>query len=743
MKLRVQMSDKTIALFFTFLSLLPLSLYSQNKISGVVLDSETGVPIANVNVLLLPVHSGNTTNSDGYFELNFTKSGHYVLSVSRVGYTPIKRTIKLKVGTDYTQKFFLQKAIKKIEEVSIVGAGAEKRILNRVTVEPVSLKSATSVVSGKDMSRQGTVTLIDAMKYIPGALTETRGRKIKQFVSVRGQTYPYPTYSVDGIVQREFYETAFWLNTNTISEIKIDRSSSSLLKSLSPLTGVINVKTRQFNTPETDIYFKYGSLSTFETGIIHGASNEKINYTIGANIFGTNGPKERNGEERIGNFNGAFGWKINNRIKTSVKLFYVDGKRELTIPVYPAAKKLLTAKEHYKPLTTLLLASKTEFRSATKYSGELQINYLHKNPEYFIENTKTGDKNQYHELENEFTINQLNAWKMSETNVLRAGVLLNYWEAPDGKRYYHGNRADVYTWSGVLTNQQRLGKWLLDAGFRISQDYFNEWGGFAIEGSGGKFTKVKPITNEWQPPVWSALGGVTRTFEKMLSAHGNVSAGVISPRTGAITETGEQPENEKRTNLDLGLIKSFHNRVNITVSAFMVSRFNAIDYSGKTVELDNGDIVELYKNEDKRNYGIELDSHFSLTSWLQFFANATLMKGETKQKSEWEKDDELPLFIGNIGTMFTKSDFDFNAFLNYTGAYKNNRFVDKKYIQEYGKAPLGDFTNIDLTTGYKIGHSKNIRFYIEVKNLLNKKFQTVAGYPDYGTIVSGGVNLKL
>ena len=236
---------------------------------------------------------------------------------------------------------------------------------------------------------------------------------------------------------------------------------------------------------------------------------------------------------------------------------------------------------------------------------------------------------------------------------------------------------------------------------------------------------------------------MTRPVNVFLSFHGNVSAGVVAPRADALTDEGVKPLNEKRVNVDLGMIKKFHNSGTLTVTGFLVSRADAIDYSGETLELENGDIVELYKNENERNYGMEVDLKMPVVSWFSVFANATAMKGEVRDSTGWKKDDEIPVFIGNVGANVVKSRFDLNAYMNYTGSYKNDRFVDKSYLQQYGKAPLGNFFDVDVNTGYTLGEKKNIRVFVDVKNLLNKKFQTVAGYPDYGIIVSGGVKLRL
>ena len=176
----------------------------------------------------------------------------------------------------------------------------------------------------------------------------------------------------------------------------------------------------------------------------------------------------------------------------------------------------------------------------------------------------------------------------------------------------------------------------------------------------------------------------------------------------------------------------------------MVNRANAIAYSGKTIETEEGDIMELYQNRDMRNYGIEAayqsPRFFNLFS---LFTNATLMIGQENINDDWKKDDELPCFIANFGTSFGRAAWDANAFLNYVGPYKNDRFVSKDYLKEYGKAPLGDFVTMDITAGYRIGKSRKIRLFVEAKNIFDNCYQTVPGYEDYGRTFSGGIDIRL
>ena len=734
--------QKSLSVLFLFLVMIS-GLQGQSVISGVVTEKESGRPLTDVAVTINPGHRGTYTDSAGHFFFRDLSAGKYRLKISRVGYLAITKHLTLEAGEHLQLTLQTVKEVVPIGEVSVVGDKADKQILRDLTAEPVSLRPAITTISREKIEEEGAVTLMDALRYVPGGLTETRGRKVKQFFSVRGQTYPYPTYSLDGIVQKEFYETASFVNASMIRSVRIDRSASSLLKSLSPLSGVIDVESRRFTRRTTEAQVSWGTLNTFDASLLHGNRTQKLEYSTGVDFFGTNGPAGRNGRERIVNANGALRWQVNNRVNTSVRLFYMGGMRELVQPVFPAADKFRNQKEKYDPLSTLLVYTKTEYKASEKITGELQINYACRNPKYTLENLASGATQSYRERDRELTVNHLNAWTLSSANILRLGVLYNHWTAPNGKRYYWGHPADVHTWSAVVTDQQRLGKWLLNGGMRISQEFFKEWSAFSIEGSGKYFNGVEPIRNQWQPPVWQAIAGATFAPGSAVSLHGNVAAGVVTPRKGALTADGTAPENEKRTNVDLGVIRNCEGKGTLTVSLFFVSRRDAIGYSGETVAADSGQIVELYENTDRRSFGMEgtMRREIIPARW-EVFANILLMKGQEKDSSAWMKDDEIPVFIGNMGSSFRINGFDASLFMNYTGAYRNDRFVSKSYLKENGKAPLGDFFDLSLTAGYRVGRERNVRFFAEVHNMLDRHYQTVPGWPDNGRIFRGGIKVK-
>lgn len=717
-------------------------LSAQQTVTGKVLfESQV---ITDANVLIRPLGLGAVTDSNGKFEFKNVPLGKYKLVISSVGYR--KRVVPFNVTKNNgpVLNINLSREDQKISQVDIVARAYDHDIISEPMSEPISMGPTTTTIERINMEKQGAVTLVDAMKYVPGAFTETRGRKVKQFFSVRGQKYPYPAYCINGIWQREFHETPYFFNSSNIEEIKIVRSSSALLKSLSPLSGVIDITTRKYDKKETDFQMEYGSLNSYRAGINHGNKVGKIQYSGGVNVFGSDGPSNRNGKEQIWNVNGAMDWQLSDKLDLSVYLFYMGGSRQLVQPIAPADPKFANRKEEYKPLSTFMASSVLKYHPSKCFTSELQINYANRKPQYRFENVKSGDITEYDEKDWEFTVNHINALAIGADNVLRFGVLYNHWMAPKGKRFYYGKKADVHTFSAVIADQHRVGKLTMDAGFRITREYLKDWGGFSIEGSSGKFRKVNAIEDEWQSALWQASGGLSYALAGKSSIHINTSGGIVTPRKGALNTEGEQPDNESRWNVDLGYVKTFEQSGSLSVSAFLANRKNALDYSGETIEMDNGDIRELYTNRDKRNYGIEISGKTPLVKNLfSVFTNITLMKGEIQKDGQWDEDDEMPNIIANAGCTLEMGQWDYNFFAHYTGAYKNDRFLSKDYLKKNGKMDLGDFVTLDMTLGYRLGTKYPTRIFAQVKNLLDKKYQTVVGFPSWGRIITVGAKVTL
>ncbi len=712
-------------------------------VKGTIENSVNAEPVANANIFIRGTNTGTSSDLDGSFELNLER-GTYTLVVSAVGYKSYKATLNVPQETSIPLIIRFVPDEMEIDDVDIFGSYFLSERDTSIKSVPVSLLPAITTVSAVEIEKQGAVTLIDAMKFVPGGWTETRGRKTKQFFSVRGQKYPYPDYSINGVWQKEFEETGYYLSALDIESVEIVRSSSALVKGLSGLTGVIDIKTKRPDRETLIFNSKYGSLNNYFGNLQYGNKVKDVSFTTSASFFGTNGPKGMNGKERIGNLHGNLDWDINQRTHLTTGLTYIQGLRQLMrIDDEIGAPNIKNRIEQYDPVRTLLSYVKLNYKGRNGARTEFQSNLSYRDVDYFTYNVQQDASANHKENDWEYGVNILHSRPLSETNTLRIGGLYNHWIAPDGKRFYVGRSSNVHTYSGVIANEQSIGRVSLDAGFRLIGGYIVEWGGFGIEGSAAGFNNVEPIVNQAAPVEWQTALGVSMKLSSITSLHYNASGGTIAPRKGSLTNNGDAPDSEGRLQHDLGFRIKTPGKNELSVSTFYTKRNKAIGYSGQTIVTDNDLVMELYENIDKRTYGIELSAKVNLpVIYSSIFANGLLMKAEKEIDGKMVKDVQMPEMIFNSGIYFNYSGFDFNLFVNYTGAYSNNRFVVPSWVQQHGDFPLGDFVAMDMSAGYTFKGNYDKRFFIEVKNMLDDPLMTVAGYPDPGRIFMAGIRLS-
>ena len=149
-------------------------IFSQNNVSGVLVDSLNNEKLPFVNVGLMRAVdsifvSGTSSNEDGQFKLEHVPSGKYIFFVSSIGYESVKKMID--VNTDLDMGVIKMKAgSTRLEDVVIV----EKRPLFSNEGE----KTLYNV--SEDPSVQ-TGTVSDALQNAPGVEVDVEGN-----VTLRG-----------------------------------------------------------------------------------------------------------------------------------------------------------------------------------------------------------------------------------------------------------------------------------------------------------------------------------------------------------------------------------------------------------------------------------------------------------------------------------------------------------------------------------------------------------------------------
>jgi outer membrane cobalamin receptor len=623
-----------------------------------------------------------------------------------------------------------------IDSVVIRARAASRNLMEKPYTEPNSILPSISKLTRIEIERSGSTNVVEAMNFIPGALIETRGRQVKQFFSVRGQKYPYPDYAVNGVWQKEFEEIPYFFSTSDIEEIEIVRSSAALLTGLSGLTGLVNIKTREYDKMETTIESEYGSFNTLHTHISHGNRVGRFNYATGLGYDKSSGPVGKHSAEQMANLYTQVGWQPNEKLNIKANVFMLHGERELRIAELPADKRYRDMIQNFDPVRTVLTNIKTIYRPNERYSSEIQLFYSGRNPVFNDEVKQTSSN----EKDYEYGLNLMQSVAVTPLNVLRFGGLYNRWIAPNGKRFYSGKRCDVETFSGVIVDEQRIGRVTLDAGLRWTRSYLNDYGAFNIEGDGASFRNVTPVSEEWEPSILQGSLGASYASGNWFSLFFNSAAGKVKPRRGSLDIYFSEPMDETRLKFDLGITGAFREAGKVTLTAFSVIQKNAIVLSGQT-RLDTTTNIrrELYLNRNQDQYGVELEyTSVRLFNLVRPFLNLTVMKSTMAGEGEIITNKENPVFIGAGGFFLDHGSWDMNLLAKYVSAFENERFA----VPADGPQPLGDYLTVDMTWGYTLKGNVPVRFYLKGRNLSDRHYSTVIGYPDFGRMLFGGVQVK-
>jgi outer membrane receptor protein involved in Fe transport len=635
-----------------------------------------------------------------------------------------------------SNKISLQSRVYQIDTVNITAPKEYRSLLKEPYTEPFSLLPVISTVAITNIQRQGAVNVIEAMNYVPGGLTETRGRQVKQFFSVRGQKYPYPDYALNGIWQQEFEELPYFFSSSDIEKIEIVRSSAALLTGLSGIGGLINIKTREYSGPETSLEMEYGTFNTLHTHLSTGNKIGSFGYAAGIGYNRTSGPSAMHSKENMATFYSRINWQVSDKLSLMTHLYYLDGKRELTIAQPPADTRYISMLQNFNPYRAVLSNLKAVYRPRRNLSTEVQLFYSYRSPQFNDEVAGTS----VNEKDIEFGFNFMQSVSIISSNTLRAGGLYDHWIAPNGKRFYTGKKCNTEIFSGVIVDEQRFGPLTLDAGFRWTKTYLIDYAAFNIQGEGGAFRNVTPIHDLWEPAIMQGSFGASYHTGNALSINFNSAIGQVKPREGSLDTNFEIPESETRLKLDLGMVKQLGNSGKLTLSAFGVIQKNALALSGTTfTDTATSVIRELYINRDQEQTGIEFEIISPLLlGFMQTFFNLMVMRSEMMSDSGMVLNRENPSFIASGGIYLDKRNMDLNIFCKYVSSFENVRFAPKAA----GPQPLGDYLSIDLTGGYTFRGRVPLRLYFRIRNLTDNKYSTVVGYPDFGRTIYLGMRLN-
>lgn len=664
------------------------SVYSQNAISGKLIDQETKLPIIGGNVYLTKLENGTITNLDGEFKLTNIPDGEFNMVVSFVGYTT--KTIRLSSPLETPLIIELQPSAIEMEEVIVSTPFHKLQSENVVKVERESLD---------DLKKSGAVTLAEGITQIAGVESITTGAGIGKPV-IRGLSANRVLVYAQGVrLENQQFgdEHGLGVSSSGVESVEVIKGPASLLYGSDALGGVL------YLNPE-----KYA---------LSDSTSIDASYNFYSNTVGS--------EANLGLKTSGEKWRYLVRGNYAVHSDYETGD----------GIRVTNSRFEEKDLKAGI-----SFQD-TKYKGDLRYNYNNTNigipGEIEAQTTSKDIISPYQKLDNHIVSLDNKIFLPNSSLDLKVGYLFNNRkefeeESPDPALEMHletlnydlkfnapdlGNFETIFGVQGLFQTNENFGEELLipdasirDFGILATTHYHLE----KIDIQGGlRFDSRNISTKEngtpTEPGYFQAidrdftsyngsLGIKFNLFENLITRI-NAASGFRAPNLAELSSNGVHEgtnrfeignanlENEQNIQLDLSL--EYRNEHFELFGNAFYNKINEYIFIAPTNEIIEDSNVFVYTQDNAKLYGGEAGFHLHPhpIDWLHLESSLALVIGER------DNGESLPFIPATSITNTLRTEFDsFKWFSN------NYSFITVKSTGEQNK--ISDFeTN---TSGYTL-----------------------------------------
>ena len=222
--------------FFTVMLFICYPLFSgtTGKITGVVTEASTGLPMPGVNVLIVGTNMGAATDVDGYYLILNVSPGEYSIKASFIGsQSEIVTNVRVSIDRTINVDFSLKEAEIIGEEVVVVADREKIKADVSFTQTAIYAEDMKTIPSSPDLR--------EVIAFAPGVYRNDRGQ-----IEMRGSQMDEVGMYVDGISMQNSRTGVGVLNMPQagIEEIQIIRGGFSAEYGQAQ-AGVINVVTKQ------------------------------------------------------------------------------------------------------------------------------------------------------------------------------------------------------------------------------------------------------------------------------------------------------------------------------------------------------------------------------------------------------------------------------------------------------------------------------------------------------------------
>lgn len=202
------------------------------KISGKIVDSQNGVGLIGVNVIIEGTSLGAASDKNGHFVILNVAPGTYMLNATMIGFTPATiRNVVVKMDQTTTLDFQMQAEVLELNEVVVL---AERPIVAR------DVSASEMHIESKTIESLPVKTLNEVLVLQAGIEEDREG------VRIRGGSVDQTAFMVDGLsLNDERSNIPFTVvSLNAVKEVKIQTGGFNAEYG-NVRSGIINVVTRE------------------------------------------------------------------------------------------------------------------------------------------------------------------------------------------------------------------------------------------------------------------------------------------------------------------------------------------------------------------------------------------------------------------------------------------------------------------------------------------------------------------
>ncbi len=271
-----------LAVFVLFAAAVPTAEAQTGKLTGVVMDAQSGVPLEGAQLILQGTGITALTGSNGRYFLVNVPPGTYTLLVRRIGYTSaevrnvfiqidVTRTVDVELSP--TGAIGVEEIVVSAEEVPLVQPGVTGTT-NNIRAEEITALPVTNI-AGVLALQQGFIQIPQNTDII--SFSESRRNPITP-IRIRGGRGGETLSLIDGVPINNFVYggPAFDITNEAIEQVDFQRGGFEPQYG-NALSGIINIATREGGT-------NIAGAMSYQTSAIGGAlgnrSDELLDYDL-------------------------------------------------------------------------------------------------------------------------------------------------------------------------------------------------------------------------------------------------------------------------------------------------------------------------------------------------------------------------------------------------------------------------------------------------------------------------------